>query len=91
MLFEEFTNPIIPERQEPEEKSGYSDPTLSRTVSQAAVKYPYYKTGTQAFMKYASRAIQHSEEADQEHQDRIDQLDQEVAELKQTIAKLQQR
>lgn len=92
MLFEEFTNPIMPERQETEEpQPSYTDPELARVIDRVSAKYPYYKKGTEGFMKYASRAIRHSEEADQEHTARFDQLDREIADLKQTIAKLQQR
>jgi hypothetical protein len=95
MLFEEFTDPIIPERrqsqQEPEPKAGYSDPELARTLDRVAVRYPYYKRGAEGFMKYAQRAIKHSEETDQEHEAKIAQMADEIEQLKQTIARLHSR
>jgi hypothetical protein len=95
MFFEEFTDPIIPERrqsqQEPEPKAGYSDPELARTLDRVAVRYPYYKRGAEGFMKYAQRAIKHSEETDQEHEAKIAQVSDEIEQLKQTIAKLHSR
>ena len=95
MFFEEFTDPIIPERrqsqQEPEPKAGYSDPELARTLDRVAVRYPYYKRGAEGFMKYAQRAIKHSEETDQEHTAKIAQMSDEIEQLKQTIARLHSR
>ena len=95
MFFEEFTDPIIPERrqsqQEPEPKAGYSDPELARTLDRVAVRYPYYKRGAEGFMKYAQRAIKHSEETDQEHEAKIAQMADEIEQLKQTIARLHSR
>ena len=95
MFFEEFTDPIMPERrqsqQEPEPKAGYSDPELARTLDRVAVRYPYYKRGAEGFMKYAQRAIKHSEETDQEHEAKIAQMSDEIEQLKQTIAKLHSR
>jgi len=95
MFFEEFTDPIIPERrqsqQEPEPKAGYSDPELARTLDRVSARYPYYKRGTEGFMKFAQRALQHSEETDQEHTAKIAQMSDEIEQLKQTIAKLHSR
>jgi hypothetical protein len=92
MLFEEFTDPMLPERRNSEEeKAGYSDPELARTLDRAAARYPYYKRGNEAFMKFAQRALKHSEETDQEHTARIAELSDEIEQLKQTIAKLHQR
>jgi hypothetical protein len=91
MLFEEFTDPIMPERREPEEKPGYSDPELARTLDRVAAHYPYYKRGPEGFMKFTQRALKHSEETDQEHSARIAELADEIEQLKQTVAKLHQR
>jgi hypothetical protein len=91
MLFEEFTDPIMPERREPEEKPGYSDPELARTLKLASVKYPYYKRGPEAFMKFAQRSLKHSEETDQEHAAQIAELSSEIKDIKQAIAKLHSR
>jgi metal-responsive CopG/Arc/MetJ family transcriptional regulator len=91
MLFEEFTDPIMPERQEPKEKPGYSDPELARTLDRVAAHYPYYKRGSEGFMKFAQRALKHSEETDQEHAARIAELADEIEQLKQTIAQLHQK
>jgi hypothetical protein len=95
MLFEEFTDPIMPERrqaqQEPEPKAGYSDPELARTLDRVAAHYPYYKRGPEGFMKFTQRALKHSEETDQEHSARIAQMSDEIEQLKQTISKLQSR
>jgi hypothetical protein len=95
MLFEEFTDPIIPERrqaqQEPEPKAGYSDPELARTLDRVATRYPYYKRGPEGFMKFTQRALMHSEETDQEHSARIAELADEIEQLKQTIARLHQK
>ena len=93
MFFEEFTDPIIPERRQSQQepKAGYSDPELARTLDRVAVRYPYYKRGTEGFMKFAQRAIKHSEETDQEHEAKIAQISDEIEQLKQTIAKLHSR
>lgn len=93
MLFEEFTDPILPERKskDQEEPAGYTDPELARTLDRVAVHYPYYKRGVEGFMKYAQRAIRHSEENDQTHAEKIDALSAEIEQLKDLIAKLQQR
>jgi hypothetical protein len=91
MLFEEFTDPIMPERREPEEKPGYSDPELARTLDRVATRYPYYKRGPEGFMKFAQRALKHSEETDQEHSARITELSSEIEDIKQAIAKLHSR
>ena len=42
-------------------------------------------------MKFAQRAIKHSEETDQEHTAKIAQMSDEIEQLKQTIAKLHSR
>jgi hypothetical protein len=95
MFFEEFTDPIIPERrqsqQEPEPRAGYSDPELARTLDRVSARYPYYKRGAEGFMKYAQRALKHSEETDQEHESKIAQMSDEIEQLKQTIARLHSR
>jgi hypothetical protein len=95
MFFEEFTDPILPERrqaqQEPEPKAGYSDPELARTLDRVSARYPYYKRGPEGFMKFAQRALKHSEETDQEHTAKIAQMSDEIEQLKQTISKLHSR
>lgn len=102
MLFEEFTNPIMSERRDSEEKSspdseapepkaGYSDPELARTLDRVAVAYPYYKRGNEAFMKYTQRALKHSEESAQEQSAQIADLNREIEDIKQVIARLQQK
>ena len=91
MLFEEFTDPIMPERREPERKPGYSDPELARTLDRVSARYPYYKRGPEGFMKFAQRALKHSEETDQEHSARIAELAAEIEQIKQAIAKLHSR
>lgn len=93
MLFEEFTDPILPERRDAdsEPKPGYSDPELARTLDRVSSHYPYYKRGIEGFMKFAQRGLKHSEETDQEHSARIAQLTDEIEQLKQTIARLHSR
>ena len=93
MLFEEFTDPILPERRskDQEETAGYTDPELARTLDRVTARYPYYKRGPEAFMKYAQRALKHSEETDQEHDEKINTLSAEIEQLKDLIAKLHQR
>jgi hypothetical protein len=93
MFFEEFTDPIIPERRQAQQepKAGYSDPELARTLDRVSARYPYYKRGPEGFMKFAQRAIKHSEETDQEHEAKIAQMSDEIEQLKQTIAKLHSR
>jgi hypothetical protein len=94
MLFEEFTDPILPERKNDDredDRIGYADPELARTLDRVATHYPYYRRGVEGFMKYAQRAIRHSEETDQEHSARIVELSAEIEELKSLIAKLHQR
>jgi hypothetical protein len=93
MLFEEFTDPVLPERRdaESEPKPGYSDPELARTLDRVSARYPYYKRGAEGFMKFAQRALKHSEETDQEHSEKIARLSDEIEQLKQTIARLHSR
>jgi hypothetical protein len=90
MLFEEFTDPILPERKN-DDRISYADPELSRTLTRMSARYPYYKRGPEVFMKYAQRALKHSEETDQEHSARIIELSAEIEELKNLIAKLHQQ
>jgi hypothetical protein len=93
MLFEEFTDPILPERRaaDSDPKPGYSDPELARTLDRVSAHYPYYKRGIEGFMKFAQRGLKHSEETDQEHTEKIARLADEIEQLKQTIAQLQSR
>lgn len=91
MLFEEFTDPLLPERREKDSDVGYSDPELARTLDRVSAHYPYYKRGVEGFMKYATRAIKHSDESDHEQAVAIEQLRQEIDQVKAELAKLKQR
>ena len=88
-LDELYTQPL-PERRERDEgeKVRYTDPELARTLAQASVKYPYYKTGQEGFMKFTQRSLKHSRETDEQHSQEIQELRDEIEELKQVIKKL---
>jgi hypothetical protein len=68
----------------------YWDPEVKRKADKAYAHYPYYSRQG-ALLKAAVRGLAHSEENDQQQQARLDQIEQELADLKQSIAKLTQR
>jgi hypothetical protein len=90
MRLDELYQQPVPERRGSNEGEPvrYSDPELARTLAHASVKYPYYKTGQEGFMKYVQRSLKHSEEQDQEHDQEIDEIGRELDELKAVIKKL---
>jgi SMC interacting uncharacterized protein involved in chromosome segregation len=90
MRLDELYNQPLPERrgQDEGEPVRYTDPELARTLAQASVKYPYYKTGQEGFMKYTQRSIKHSQENDEQHDREIQELRDEIAELKTVIKKI---
>jgi len=69
----------------------YSDPELARTLAYASAHYPNYKKKPEAFMKWASRAINHSEEQDTMHNSQFAELHREINDLKNLVAKISQR
>jgi hypothetical protein len=69
----------------------YVDPELAPILSYASTHYPNYKKKPEAFMKWASRAIKHSEEADSTHDQAIASISSELEELKRIIEKLSRR
>jgi hypothetical protein len=93
MRLDELYTQSLPERrgQDEGEPVRYTDPELARTLAQASVKYPYYKTGQEGFMKYTQRSIKHSQEADEQHDREIQELRDEVAELKKAIQTLSRK
>jgi len=93
MRLDELYTQSLPERRGPDEGEPvrYSDPELARVLAQASVKYPYYKTGQEGFMKYVQRSLKHSEEQDQEHDQEIQELRDEVEELKRAIQALSRK
>jgi len=66
----------------------YEDPELARAMDKIGVRYPYYKKKPEAFMKWAQRAIKHSEEADEKHDAEFIEMHQELEQLKQLFAKI---
>ena len=73
----------------PDEKvNEYTDPELARTLAYAGVHYPYYKKKPEVFMKWASRAIMHSEEQDNKHNAQFAELHYELDHLKDLVAKI---
>lgn len=74
-----------------EEVKEYVDPELARTMAYAGVHYPYYKKKPEVFMKWASRAIMHSEEEDNRHNAQFAELHHEIDDLKQLINKISKR
>jgi hypothetical protein len=93
MRLDELYNQPVPERRVPDEGEPvrYTDPELARTLARASVKYPYYKTGQEGFMKYVQRSLKHSEEQSEQHSQEIDKIQQELNELKSVIKKLATR
>jgi len=69
----------------------YTDPELARTLAYAGVHYPNYKKRPEAFMKWASRAIMHSEEQDTMHNSQFAELHHELDSLKQLVARISSR
>jgi hypothetical protein len=90
MRLDELYQQPVPERRGADEGEPvrYSDPELARTLAHASVKYPYYKTGQEGFMKYVQRSLKHSEEQDREHDQEIEEISRELEELKVVIKKL---
>lgn len=69
----------------------YTDPELAKTLAYAGVHYPNYKKKPEAFMKWASRAIMHSEEQDTKHNSQFAEIHHELDQIKQIVAKISNR
>lgn len=93
MRLDELYSKSLPERRNRDEGEPvrYADPELARTLAQASVKYPYYKTGQEGFMKFVQRSLKHSEENDQEHNQKIQKLETELDELRSMLNRLSKR
>ena len=93
MRLDELYPQSLPERKNRDEGEPvrYTDPELARTLAQASVKYPYYKTGQEGFMKYVQRGLKHSEAQSEQQSREIEELRDEVAELKKAIQALSQK
>jgi cell division protein FtsB len=91
MRLDELYSQAIHERRDRDEGEPvrYADPELARTLAQASVKYPYYKTGQEGFMKYVQRSLKHSEQNDKQHNQEIQSVRDEIEQLKAAIKKLQ--
>lgn len=83
------TVPIEPKKQTDLEE--YTDPELARTLAYAGVHYPNFKKRPEAFMKWASRAIMHSEEQDTKHNSQFADIHHELDQIKQILAKISNR
>jgi hypothetical protein len=90
MRLDELYSHNIPERKSRDEGEPvrYADPELARTLAQASVKYPYYKTGQEGFMKFVQRSLKHSEQNDQEHEQKLQQLESDIDELRQLLKRV---
>jgi hypothetical protein len=90
MRLDELYSQSIPERKNRDEGEPirYADPELARTLAQASVKYPYYKTGQEGFMKFVQRSLKHSEQNDQEHEQKLQQLESDIDELRQLLKRV---
>ena len=93
MRLDELYSQPLPERRKPDEGEPvrYADPELARTLAQASVKYPYYKTGQEGFMKFVQRSLKHSEQNDQEHEQKLQQLESDIDELRQLLKRAGQQ
>jgi hypothetical protein len=95
MRLDELYSQPLPERRKPSRDEGepvrYADPELARTLAQASVKYPYYKTGQEGFMKFVQRSLKHSEQNDEQHNQKIQDLEQEIEQLRQAIKSLSKK
>ena len=69
----------------------YTDPELAKTLAYADVHYPNYKNKPEAFMKWASRAIMHSEEQDNKHNSQFAEIYHELDQIKDLVAKISNR
>ena len=90
MRLDELYQQPVPERRGSDEGEPirYTDPELARTLARASVKYPYYKTGQEGFMKYVQRGLKHSEQQSEQHSQEIEEIQRELEELKSVIKKL---
>ena len=93
MRLDELYTQSLPERrgQDKDEPVRYTDPELARTLAQASVKYPYYKTGQEGFMKYVQRGLKNSEEQSQQQSQEIEELRDEIEQLKKSIHALSRK
>ncbi len=93
MRLDELYNQPLPERrgQDEGEPVRYTDPELARTLARASVKYPYYKTGQEGFMKYVQRGLKHSEAQSEQHSQEIEELRSEIDQLKKNIQALSRK
>jgi predicted nuclease with TOPRIM domain len=57
------------------------DPKLKRRMDYAFGHYAGYKDKPEAFFKWIMNAIDHSEQNDQQHQEKFDRIDQEIEKL----------
>ena len=93
MRLDELYTQSLPERRGRDEGEPvrYTDPELARTLAQASVKYPYYKTGQEGFMKYVQRGLKNSEEQSQQQSQEIEELRDEIEQLKKSIQALSRK
>jgi predicted RNase H-like nuclease (RuvC/YqgF family) len=93
MRLDELYTQSLPERKSRDEGEPvrYTDPELARTLAQASVKYPYYKTGQEGFMKYVQRGLKNSEEQSQQQSQEIEELRDEIEQLKKSIQALSRK
>jgi hypothetical protein len=93
MRLDELYSQSLPERRNRDEGEPvrYADPELARTLAQASVKYPYYRTGQEGFMKFVQRSLKHSEEQDREHNQKLENLEADINELRDLLNRLSKR
>jgi hypothetical protein len=93
MRLDELYSQSLPERRDRDEGEPvrYTDPELARTLAQASVKYPYYRTGQEGFMKFTQRSIKHSLENDERHDQEIQQIQKDIEELRQILDRIKRQ
>lgn len=79
----------IQEKKEKDELFIGADPESEELLRYAQQHYPSAPTKQQAFIKFVQRALKHSEEEDKEQDNEIEQLNKDVAQIKQVVNKIQ--
>jgi hypothetical protein len=77
----------LAEKAERAEKNDqpWVDPKLKRRMDYAFGHYAGYKDKPEAFFKWVMNSIDHSEQTDQQHDDRFDRIEREIEQLSQRL------
>jgi hypothetical protein len=78
---------VAEEKAERAEKNDqpWVDPKLKRRMDYAFGHYAGYKDKPEAFFKWVMNSIDHSEQTDQQHEERFDRIEREIEQLSQRL------